>query len=88
MGHVAAGLKKLGGPDGAVGRYLDATGLGNDPAVLLALAQYRRGTLTVDQAMATKRHAELMKSDAFKRGDRETVAELRALAAIVYGKAP
>ena len=40
MGLVAAGLKKLGGPDGAVGHYLDATGLGIDPAILLTLAQH------------------------------------------------
>ena len=88
MGLVAAGLKKLGGPDGAVGHYLDATGLGNDPAILLTLAQHGRGTLSMDKTAAVQRRGELMKSDAFKRGDRETVAEVRTLAPIVYGKGP
>ena len=84
----AAGFQSTarGAPDHAVRGRSPILTRRHDPAVLLTLAQHGRGTLSMDKTAAVRRHGELMKSDAFKRGDREAVTEIRTLAPIVSGK--
>src|SRR5437899_475310 len=60
-------------------KYLDTTGLGNDPSVLVAMAFAHSGYLRQSPAQAQQQIEKLMKSDSYRAGDKLTLVKLHAL---------
>src|SRR5207253_638223 len=66
----------------ALREYLDSTGLGNDPAVLTALAFAGTGLLASTPAQAKDGIAKLMATPEYARGDKLTLVKVQALSRI------
>jgi hypothetical protein len=71
-----AGAKMLG-PKGLM--YLDATGLGNAPPVLVALAHFYRGEFKLSPEAAQKELTKVRASKAYQAGERSAVDRGRLL---------
>jgi hypothetical protein len=74
-----AAVKRLG-PD--VAAYLDHTGAGNDPGVLLTLAEYYRGTTRLSPEAAAKELVRVRADKNFWNGDKYLVDRARLLGTI------
>jgi hypothetical protein len=76
---AVAAVKRLG-PD--VAAYLDHTGAGNDPGVLLTLAEFYRGTTRLSPEAAAKELAKVRADKNFWNGDKYLVDRARLLGTI------
>jgi hypothetical protein len=64
--------------------WLDTTGLGNDPAVIVALATANTGWFSATPEQAQQRIDELMKSEEYRRGDKLAMVRLHMLTRLAH----
>jgi len=95
LANVDKAMKALGGYSGSFAKWLDQTGLGNDPAVLVSLEAFGSDQLgnkitPTSKAKAVAEHSAIMKNPkhAYWRGDKDAVAKVPRLAEVVFGGEP